>query len=782
MQKLKTPQRGNQIGGSTVFCSNCGNKLADGAKFCSECGARVATADEQSFRTIADIDFEEPKVSPEVEEPREEPKREHISFDWSNVVDEPHRKEVVEIKSPWEDTGEIDEKELFAEMTQSTDKSRTMSFIDVLRAEKEEKERAAADKAIEYTEVLEIGQDLSAFDDAAPKLHYAPLYEDVNEPVKTPFDEPEAEKQEPVFEEEPKYEEPAKEEEPAASPEPEPEKPKVEVSRETIAQFDEYVKSFEKEAGIREDEPRFEKPLGAVSMPKFELPDFLKKDGEKSEEKPAEPDEPAKSESSDDLFEEYDIKFDDGTTEEPTFEIPSVEEAEEQPVFEEPKYEDYTDGFDFVDDDVDTGAEDLYLDMDSFRDEPSAEVKREPEVEEVDEDRPKHGAPEPEEDEEEPEVEAEEPVNEAELFKEMEESSPKHTGMTIAEPADTQSEIEALKRRLAELMGTPIDEVETEAESPQPEAEPEAPAEEEPEAELFQEPEIEEEPVIEEAPEAEPEVQVEEPEAPAEPEAELFQEHEIEEEPVIEEAPEAEPEVQAEEPEVPAEPVAEAVEEYEEYEVDYDFYLQPEVTPDVDELFEGLTAASQTQPEPVVEEAPAEEAPAEEPEVEAEPEPVVEAATVEETVAVVEETPAAEEPVVEEPEIPELRLEPEDTSDVDELFAGLMAASQPKEEPVPVVEEVPPVEEPARTENRCRADRGSRADRRRGSCSKGSRAGRRRSSCSRGSHAGRRRSSCSRGSRAGRRRSSSSRGSRAGRRRGSSSRGSRASGRGSSSS
>ena len=81
VQKLKTPQRGNQIGGSTVFCSNCGNKLADGAKFCSECGARVATADEQSFRTIADIDFEEPKISPEVEEPREEPKREHISFD-----------------------------------------------------------------------------------------------------------------------------------------------------------------------------------------------------------------------------------------------------------------------------------------------------------------------------------------------------------------------------------------------------------------------------------------------------------------------------------------------------------------------------------------------------------------------------------------------------------------------------------------------------------------------------------------------------------------------------
>ena len=49
---------------------------------------------------------------------------------------------------------------------------------------------------------------------------------------------------------------------------------------------------------------------------------------------------------------------------------------------------------------------------------------------------------------------------EEELFREMEESSPKKTGMTIAGPADTESEIEALKKRLAELMGNAPEETE----------------------------------------------------------------------------------------------------------------------------------------------------------------------------------------------------------------------------------------------------------------------------------------------------------------------------------
>jgi hypothetical protein len=67
----------------------------------------------------------------------ERPVREKVSFDWSNVVDEPHKRNVKEIKSPWATTGNIDEKELYAEMTPSSDKSRTMSFIDILKAEKE---------------------------------------------------------------------------------------------------------------------------------------------------------------------------------------------------------------------------------------------------------------------------------------------------------------------------------------------------------------------------------------------------------------------------------------------------------------------------------------------------------------------------------------------------------------------------------------------------------------------------------------------------------------------
>jgi hypothetical protein len=52
-------------------------------------------------------------------------------------------------------------------------------------------------------------------------------------------------------------------------------------------------------------------------------------------------------------------------------------------------------------------------------------------------------------------------IDEDELFREIEESSPGH-GMTIAPPADKESEIEALRRRLVELTGT-IDKYELEA-------------------------------------------------------------------------------------------------------------------------------------------------------------------------------------------------------------------------------------------------------------------------------------------------------------------------------
>ena len=310
-----------------MFCTNCGSKLVDGAKFCSECGARVVRPEEPVFRTNPDIQFEEPKVetktikAPVYDDTPERPVKETVSFDWSNVIEEPRRKDVSDIKSPWGTTGGIDEKAIYAEMTPPTEKSRTMSFIDVLKAEKEEKEKEAAEKAIEYTQVLHVDADLTAFDEA-PKLHYAPLYEDVDEPVKTPFDIPEEEQYEPELTEEPEAEEPEFEDELFKEPEfeePEAEEPQfeepqfeepqfeepqrmveaaeepeLEVSRETIAQFDEYVKSFEREAGIisepefeelKIEEPEVEEPEAeepvveepVYEAPKFELPDFLKK-------------------------------------------------------------------------------------------------------------------------------------------------------------------------------------------------------------------------------------------------------------------------------------------------------------------------------------------------------------------------------------------------------------------------------------------------------------------------------------------------------------------------
>ena len=367
-----------------MFCTNCGSKLVDGAKFCSECGARVVRQEEPVFRTNPDIQFEEPKVgasvidAPVYDEAPERPVREKVSFDWSNVVDEPRKKDLSEIKSPWASTGGIDEKAIYAEMTPSSEKSRTMSFIDILKAEKEEKEKAAADKAIEYTEVLQFDPDLTSFEEP-PQLHYAPLYEDVDEPVRTPFDVPEEEPEE-AFTDEPRFEEPEIEEPAFEEPkfeipeteepeEPKPagpeaevsipeeplfeepafeepkfeepqrmaeaaEEPELEVSRETIAQFDEYVKSFEKEAGIISEpeieEPKYEESFGKAV--KFELPDFLKKVTEFASRKEEEPkaEEPEAPAAEEPVFEEVEAPV----AEEPVFEeveAPAVEE----PVFEE---------------------------------------------------------------------------------------------------------------------------------------------------------------------------------------------------------------------------------------------------------------------------------------------------------------------------------------------------------------------------------------------------------------------------------------------------------------
>ena len=174
-----------------MFCSNCGSELASGSKFCSECGTRV---EDNQAKDLVSFAFDEAIGATEAlaSEPvkPEEAFKERVSFDWSNVIDEPQKKEIPQgIKSPWAATSDsITERELYSEMTQSDDKNRTLNFIDVLKADKEERERAARGKSIEYTEVLELDPEVIG-GTKPPKLRYAPLYDDVDAPVKTPFDD-----------------------------------------------------------------------------------------------------------------------------------------------------------------------------------------------------------------------------------------------------------------------------------------------------------------------------------------------------------------------------------------------------------------------------------------------------------------------------------------------------------------------------------------------------------------------------------------------------------------
>ena len=157
-----------------MFCSNCGSKLPEGARFCSTCGARVAAVVEVPEVEEKPAAFGFTAPDPETVKPVEAPLKKRATFDWSNVIDEPKKKTIPDIKSPWATTGGIDENELYAEMGTSTERSRTMSFIDVLKAEKEQQEAAKAEtpaaeapapaaapaeekKPFEYTEILDPG-------------------------------------------------------------------------------------------------------------------------------------------------------------------------------------------------------------------------------------------------------------------------------------------------------------------------------------------------------------------------------------------------------------------------------------------------------------------------------------------------------------------------------------------------------------------------------------------------------------------------------------------------
>ena len=807
-------------GGNIVFCSNCGNKLPEGARFCSFCGAKVAerfevpAAPEKPAQSVQAAG--EPK--PAAEKPYEAALKRRVTFDWSNVIDEPQKKVVPDIKSPWATTGSIDEKELYAEMDAPSGRNRTMSFIDVLKAEKEEqaKNTPALEtdvRPIQYTEVLDPGY-LSGEtapaepEKAAPVLHFAPLYEDIDEPVVTPFDIPEeeaepvpsAEVQIEVTETEPQVDE----KEPAAVYVPsgeaaiEAEPAAEEVVVESAAAAELEVPVQEPEAPAPEEIPE---PTGKGFGGWFELPDFLKPKEEKTEAAAEvaveEPEAPAEEEQ---------------TVEETVFEEAVFEETEEPAPAEESEVEETPVGYeDLITTSEEPGAydnlvmpheehtayEDLVMPHEEQKpfealimtpEEPAyydelIMIPEEPaEIEVVEpvatEPEPVVTEPEPvtEAPEEAPEEviyeadlysstedeylnlntersaesvrsasvedeydEEDEPVDEEELFTEIEETAPKHTGMTIAAPADKESEIEALKKRLAELMGTSWEEPAAPAE--------ETPAEEaaevveevveevsvEPEAveavEVFEEP-VEVAEVVEEA---EPELEAVEPEAVTfEPELILEEEEAEIEEPVL---VFDEPEVAVAEPEQEETSAPEINIE--------DAYLDILETSSVSAAREEAAA----EPEPEIEEPEAvafepelileeEEAEIEEPVlVFDEPEVVVaepelEETEIEEPVLAVEETESAVEEEIAEPEKPKtiddflaailrdgaeeapaepvmepMFTEPEVSADEDlgvVLTAADLVLEEPEEisaEPEPVIEEpVVTVAEPAADE------------------------------------------------------------------------------------
>lgn len=167
-----------------MFCSNCGSKIADDAKFCSVCGARTASTGLESAaehpvdnsNQFATSDSKAAKKSSQSfsldldwddGESHTRKRSSDVAFDWSSVVDDRNsrRRKTKNIRSPWEDYSDdfetvssaspistssyrapekepSFEEELFGKEEPSRDRSRTMNFIDVLKQEKDEKERA----------------------------------------------------------------------------------------------------------------------------------------------------------------------------------------------------------------------------------------------------------------------------------------------------------------------------------------------------------------------------------------------------------------------------------------------------------------------------------------------------------------------------------------------------------------------------------------------------------------------------------------------------------------
>ena len=705
----RKPYKAENSGGNIVFCTNCGSKLPEGARFCSTCGARVAEVFEvpEVEEKPAAFGFTEKAPDPEAVKPVEAPLKKRATFDWSNVIDEPKKKTIPDIKSPWEATGGVDEKELYAEMGPSTERSRTMSFIDVLKAEKEQQEAArtevpAAEPApeapaapekrpFEYTEVLDPGflepeaPAAEEKEEKIPQLHFAPLYEDIDAPVVTPFDVPE-EEEETIPAEEVQITETVQEEAPAAeeaeeAPAEEAEEPAAEIYiEETVEEEEAPAEEAVEEAPAAEEaeEAPAEEPEAPAAEPEevlafeeepvkprrgwFDLPDFLKPKEERRPFAAFTEEAPEEIPAAEEAVEEAPAAEPEAPAEEPVFEEPEFDDADavmpaEEIHIETSEYipeeaeEEAPEEDDIFEGDLYTNTEDEYLDISTER---SAEPVRgdNDDAEEEDDDE-------------------DEPVDEDELFADMTENAPKHTGMTIAPPADKETEIEALKKRLAELMGTSW---EPEAEAPAEEA----PAAEEPAEQdyYFKDAEPAEEPAAETPAYEEYDhadfTQYEEPASTA-----AYEDEYLTEEPAAHEAEEAVEEASEEPAEETAGPYSYTYEH---------LILTPEEPveeiPGADsKIIQAAAAAAPAVEEAAVEE-PVAETPAEEPVVE---EPVAEEPAVEDFY-LMDEEPAEEEiifrahePAVVEEEVEEAVEEPavEAVEEVVEEPAAEPAAEEP---------------------------------------------------------------------------------------------------------
>lgn len=178
-----------------MFCSNCGSQIPDGSNFCSTCGARIAIAETPSQVSEELFNSRQYADQPEKKEESKVVDRQPaaVSFDWSGVKDEPHKKVVKEVTSPWgsDEVEAVDPREFLTETEKNMrdekdQRSRTLSFIEILKKEREAKAKAAEEEARPVTEREQTEPDVSAFEQT-PSFYVPSLYDDLDKTVQTPF-------------------------------------------------------------------------------------------------------------------------------------------------------------------------------------------------------------------------------------------------------------------------------------------------------------------------------------------------------------------------------------------------------------------------------------------------------------------------------------------------------------------------------------------------------------------------------------------------------------------